>query len=328
MFKKVVQFISFILCVLVLCSCSNTNLPGIENKNQNNEHSINKPNTDDPSVLKVIRYPMLGDTGNTDYSDYYESGLLYPEQSEVKESKLHGASRNYIVNNTEYTATYSKSVVYSDSQSSFLKRGNYDEYVIEGKVDFQVFRETGFLKKVFIYKEELDKAETIVCDFSEAGLRSVAELVLSNLYGTSIINHLNNYYEFDFARLIEYANDEQNRYVVSYRAYLNDIPTDDVIYVQFSLSGSLMSVSAQKYLQYLNVDETSLKSIDELELAIQDSLAELDYSRVTLRENDAPCYYTMNSEGEVYYVMEWDAFKSYGGDTGVTCVEVMAVKAS
>lgn len=326
MFKKVIQFISFILCVSVLCSCSTTNLPGIENKN--NEHSINKPNADDPSVLKVIRYPLLSDTENTDYSNYYESGLLYPEQLDVKENKLVGTARNYIVNNTEYTATYSKSVEYSDSQSIFLKRGNYDEYMIEGKVDFQVFRETGFLKKVFIYVEELDNAETIVSDFSEVGLRSVAESVLTNLYGTSIVDHLNNYYKFDFAKLIEYANDEQNRYVVSYRAYLNDIPADDVIYVQFSLSGSLMSVSAQKYLQYLNVDKTSLKSINQIELAIQDSLAELDYSRVALRENDVPCYYIMNSEGEVYYVMEWDAFKSHGEDTGVTCVEIMAIKAS
>lgn len=328
MFKKVIQFISFILCVLVLWSCSTTNLPGTENKNQSNEYSINKPNADDPGVLKVIRYPLLSDTENTDYSDYYESGLLYPEQLDVKENKLVGTARNYIVNNTEYTATYSKSVEYSDSQSIFLKRGNYDEYMIEGKVDFQVFRETGFLKKVFIYVEELGNAETIVSDFSEVGLRSVAESVLTNLYGTSIVDHLNNYYKFDFAKLIEYANDEQNRYVVSYRAYLNDVPTDDVIYVQFSLSGSLMSVSAQKYLQYLNVDKTSLKSINQIELAIQDSLAELDYSRVALRENDVPCYYAMNSEGEVYYVMEWDAFKSHGKDTGVTCVEIMAVKAS
>ena len=91
-----------------------------------------------------------------------------------------------------------------------------------------------------------------------------------------------------------------------------------------------MSVSAQKYLQYRNVDTTTLIAVDKLEEVIRSSASKLDYTSISLheRENDVACYYTMNAKGELYYVMKWKAFKSYNEDTGSTFLETLAVRAS
>lgn len=347
MFKKTLVIMSLIVCVSIMCSCSNATLPKQamnENKNdeQNvdtsskqatneskvDEHEVDTSNSNESNRLNVVRYPMLDNTNNSEYSSFYESGLLYPSQSRISDPKLEGSSKKYIINDTEYVATYYRSEVYSESDSKFLGRGNYDKYIVEGKADFEVFKESGLLKKVYIYRDELVGAKKIVSDFSEAELKRTAELVLTGLYGAEISEYLTSYYQFDYAKLMEYANKEQNRYVVCYRAYLNDIPTDDVIYVQFSLSGSLLSVSAKKYLQYLHIDETSLTAVDDLKAAIREELKKLDYSRINLRDTEIPCYYTMNTDGKLYYVMEWDGFRLTGEDTGVMCVEMMAVRAN
>lgn len=328
MLKKVLVIILFLLCTSILCSCSNASLPGqTGNKSETGESVASDYDTINQDQLDVVRYPLLGETNSSDYSHYYESGLLYPEQQEITDKELDGSSRKVVVNNKEYMASYSGSRVYSNDRSNFLKLGNYDEFVVDGKMDLQLFKESGFIKKLFIYEAEIANAVQIVSDFSEAGLKNTATLVLTDLYGSSISDYLETYYRFEYAKLVEYANDEQNRYVVCYRAYLNEVPTDDVLYVQFSLAGSMISVSAQRYLQYLYVDETSLTNVDDLTDTIKSTLDELDYSSFSLRETTVPCYYTMNSEGELYYVTEWSAFKMHTEDTGVTCVEVLAVKA-
>ena len=324
MYKKVVIFISAIMCILLLCSCANRTSPQTETKNDVQ---------DDNEVLelKVIRYPQLGSEQGNDYSDYYESGLLYPSQSRTVDSLREGTSQKFVLRNKEYTATYVRSKVYTDAEPDFLKLGNYDLYVVDGRADFQVFKDTGFVKKVYIHDREVKRSKKIVTDFSEKGLISAAESVLTDLYGSSILEYLSGYYQFDYAKLMEYANSELNRYAVCYRAYLNGVPTDDVVYVSFSLSGALIGVSTPKYLQYKDVNETLLIPLDKLEEAIRSELENLDYSRtysrIRLRDNELPCYYTMNTMGELYYVTEWEAFKQYTEGAGVTYIETLAIKA-
>lgn len=313
MLKRLLIFMIFILCFSIICGCSNTNL-----QTQSGEES---------AKFKVIRYPLLGETDNADYSDYYESGLIYPTQSNVFDHNLESSSKRFVLNNKEYTATYCSSKIYTDDKSVFLNQYNFDEYVVKGKVDYQVFRDTGNIRKIHVYSDELEKSEKLVTDFSEIGLKNAALSVLTNLYGSTILEHMDRYYQVDFAKLIEYANTELNRYVVCYRAYLNNVPTDDVIYVNFSLTGKLIGVSSQKYLQYIDVDNTLLTPISSLEADIRSAVSKLNYSSVNLRETDVPCYYTMNSSGELYYVMEWTAFKPYTEEYDVSCVEVFAAKA-
>lgn len=306
MLKRISFLTCIIVCISILFGCQN--------------------NSKSPTAFDVIRYPMLGDDTQSDFSAYFASGLDYPTQLIVAENKQ-DTSRKITVNNKEYEAVYTKSHIYEDGENLFLKRGNYDEYYAEDKIDLELFQDTGCLKKLYILRRERRTADKILTDFSEGGLKSTADTVLLNLYGPSINKYLNSYYRFEFAKLIEYANIEQNRYLVCYRAYVNGCPTDDVLYVHFSPDGVLMSVSAERYLQYLDVDEASLIPVEKLEKVIRDAVNKLDYTSISLREreNTVTCYYTMNANGELYYVMEWVGLKQ---NSAFTTVEKMAVKAS
>ena len=151
-----------------------------------------------------------------------------------------------------------------------------------------------------------------------------------HLNGSGFSKYLTDYYRYEYADLFEYANSEYNRYVVCYRAYLNNTPTDDIIYVHFSPKGVLMSVSAKKCLQYIDIHEVSLTPLDKLEGVIRDELSKMNYPNISLveKEHDYPCYYTMSSTGELYYVMNWNAFRFISEDECLAYAETMAVKAS
>lgn len=313
MYQRFLSCIAILLCLFIMVGCGMTNNPKTSTESEG---------------LTVIRYPLLGNETNEGFEAYYESGLHYPSQSEIVESSMVNGELTLKFSGYELRTEYSKTKKYTDDVAAFLKGKEYKIYSSNEKIDLHIFQDTGALKKLFVYEKELVNSPQIVKDFSEQGLRSAAEAILVDLYGDIISEHLNSYYNFEYARLMKYSNEEQNRYVVCYRAYINNTPTDDVLYVQFSLTGKLWNISAQNYLQYKSCDTDDLISIEQLENEMKKYLGQLGYSKINLRETDEPNYYTMNSSGELYYVMEWEAFQQHTDSTGVTNVEVLAMKAS
>jgi len=276
----------------------------------------------------VVRFPLLGENETNDYSEYYASGLQYPGTVALTDEAKKDSKQTIQINGKLYSPDYLKTMGYSTEASDYLKSKEYDIYWAEDDVEIQVFKKTGVIKKIYFYEKGLLEAPQLLNDdYSESNLRAVAGKLLVDLYDSSIQNYLDSYYCFEYARFFSYQNEEQNRYVVSYRAYINETPTDDVLYVQFTPEGKLLCVSAKNYIQYINVDKENLLPVEHLELQINNYLEKLDYYQISPRQKEPSCYYSMNIYGDLYYLSEWEAFKLYSDDTGVTNVEVLAVNA-
>lgn len=323
-------------CLLLIISI----LCGIASSACNEYYTVEKGDTSlDSSVepgevvnsnqeIVVVRFPLLDETDTYDYSEYYNSGLCFPEANAfIDDSKLN-SKQTFSIQGTSYSANYSSTILYSNNPSDYLDEKKYDIYSTDEYLEIQTFTNSGTLKKLYFYEMGLNNAPSLINDYSESDLLLAAKNVLVDLYGISILDFLDTYYSYEYARLITYQNEEQNRYVVCYRAYINEIPTDDVIYVQFSPTGKLWSVSAQKYTQYVNIKTENLLPINQLQEHIISFLDKLAYTNVSLRPKEPSCYYSMNVYGELYYVAEWEAFKAFSDNAGVTRVEVLAVKAN
>ena len=315
----VLAFIAVIIAVTMAASRKNDHIPSAST-----ETDINSGEDDGSGV---IRCPVLGDNDG-DYSEYERSGLLYPIPTEIIDNDQIKNKRLLTINGIEYSADYTQSMRYTDDSSEFLKNRDYDVYNVDEKLHIEVFNNIDFIKFIYISVNELENQPKIVNDFSEAGLKKTADLILDEIYGSTITERLDSYYIFEYARLFKYANEEQNRYVVSYRAYINNIPTDDVLYVQFSTEGKLWCISVQKYLQYLNINEEDLIPIQRLENEINKYFDKYDYSDTALRDTVLPHYYTMNSSGSLYYVSEWETkHQEENEDSYIPSVEILAIKA-
>lgn len=327
-FTRCLLLVISILCGIVTSACNAYNT--VETGDTNTDFSVESEKMVNSShEMVVVRFPLLDETNTYDYNEYYNSGLNYPEANYVIDNSKLNSKQSYSIQGDFYSANYSSTVLYSaDLSSDFLNEKKYDIYSTDENVEIQVFANSGALKKLFFYEAGLNNSPNLLNDCSESSLITAAQNVLVDLYGSSITNYLGSYYRYEYARLITYQNEEQNRYVVCYRAYINEIPTDDVIYIQFSPTGKLWSVSAQRYTQYMNVNTDNLIPVNKLQEQIIVFLDKLDYSNISLRQKEPSCYYSMNMYGELYYVSEWEAFKAFSDNTGVTRVEVLAIKAN
>ncbi|MBQ7645807.1 MAG: hypothetical protein IJS94_00935, partial [Clostridia bacterium] len=221
----VLAFITVIAAITLSASSRSDSVP--------TESTSTDINSGEDNGSGVIRCPVLG-YDDSDYSEYEKSGLLYPIPTEIIDNDQIKNKRLLTINGIEYSADYTQSMRYTDDSSEFLKNRDYDVYNVDEKLHIEVFNNIDFIKFIYISVNELENQPKIVNDFSEAGLKNTADLILDEIYGSTITERLDSYYIFEYARLFEYANEELNRYVVSYRAYINNIPTDDVLYVQFS----------------------------------------------------------------------------------------------
>ncbi len=325
MLKKKVLIAIVCICMMLSCGCNTDDANNVEQTVENSglTQKDNRISIDD---LPVIRYPALGKTDNYDYTDYYKSGLLMPDTESVTDQNKSDKLKNISFAGAEYTVTYSKTRYYKNDSSDFLKTKGFDEYEsVDGKISVEYHKDGEYVKKLFFKLEGLDDAPVLVNDFSELTLKNAAISVLNDLYGEQINDYLNSYYRFEYAQLFEYTKTELNRYVIGFRAYLNDIPTDDIIYVHISLDGKLDGVSARNYLQYLNYKTDNLFSLEALNTKINEFVKTFGYDTVTPRSIKfpyQPSYYKMNSEGELYYISELDCSKD-----GSSHLEAFAIKA-
>ena len=132
----------------------------------------------------------MGNEQSEGFEAYYESGVLYPSQSETVESEKLDEKLSFKYGGTDFTVTYAKTNKYPDDVSWFLQEKDYDIYSLDQKIDVHVFRNTGAVKKLFVYENELNHSSQIVYDFSESSLKSAAETILVDLYGNDINKYL------------------------------------------------------------------------------------------------------------------------------------------
>lgn len=325
MLKKNVLIVILCICMILSCSCSRDDANNVEQTVENSglTENDNRVSIDD---LPVIRYPVLSETDNYDYTDYYQSGLLLPSKKSVIDQNKSNKLKNISFAGVNYTLTYLQTRDYKNDSSDFLKAKGYDEYEsVDGKISVDYHKDGEHVKILYFKWAGLDDAPVLVNDFSELTLKNAAISVLNDLYGEKINDYLNSYYRFEYAQLFEYTKTELNRYVVGFRAYLNDIPTDDAIYVHITLEGKLDGVSARNYLQYLNYKTDNLFSLEALNTKLNEFVGTFGYDTVsprTIRFPYQPSYYQMNSEGELYYVSELDCRKDGGSH-----LEAFAIKA-
>lgn len=284
----------------------------------------------DPSELTVVRYPTLNASENDDFSAYDQAKLILPEYSDIVVKERGASVQTVSIGDQSYHLNYTKTCVWKGNSTEQSDLSNdltaYDVYTNDS-VQLEVFARSNAVKKMSITREGLKDEPLILTDFTESGMKACALRVLEDVYGSEIHQYLNSYYQFEYAKLMTYSNSELNRYVVSYRAYIDSIPTDDVLYVHFTTAGQFRSVSAKNYLQYLSYDTSSLISSEILNEAIENYVTTLGYNRIVKREQFPAAYFTLNADGIIYYVTEWEAFIEFSEGMGTTIVETIAVKA-
>lgn len=303
MIKKItVLLICF--CFFVLCSCNvETEMLLPDNSDDSEIQEIKKEEIDS---LKVIRVSSLGNNNNETMSNYDEAKIIYPSPSKVINGELKESERILTVGETDYTLKYFKSMVYEDGVSDFLKDKAYDTYRAEG-ITLQIYQKSGYVKHLSLLSLPSEEKATLISDFSEAKLKETAVCVLNDIYGSGINGYLGSYYKFESAGVKKISNDsEDDLYRVRFRAYLNGIATDDTIVVSFSKDGKLAGVSAPRYLQYFDYGISGLFRIDDLNMKIDDFVSELGFGDAQLYDQECPCYYTMNYDGELYYQTTWE----------------------
>ena len=315
MSKRIISMI-IILCIITsfLVACK-------ENEQGGNESLLAPRETSDFELLPICRFPLLDNNENIDLTAYNESNLEFPTYEVTKNHAKENGEKKICIGDKKFTVQYLDSYVYSNDPQNFLSRKNFDFYNgNEGTIE--VFSETGTIKKLGVSAEGEMALSPMIDDFSENSLRKTATIILQTYYGEDINDYLKEYYRFEYGRKITYSDSTLDRYVVSFRAYIQDIPTDDVIYIHFSTSGVFIGLSAQNYLQYLNYNKKYLFSKKNMDDKISVFLKELEYEKVTLRDTEYPYYYTINSIGELYYVTDWECISQ-----GSVCIETLAIKA-
>jgi hypothetical protein len=325
---KINVFVILIFCAFLMFSgCNASIIYETDNSSKYITEEITETSMDIPKVpieeLECIRVPALDEKDQAyDYSPYNESRLYYFSKTKNDEQKRLEA-KTLSLFGEEYLFSYVNTVTYEAENTEYLKGKAYDNYNHEEEIVLQLHQKSGRVKVISIDHMRKTDLPVVVNDFSENSLKEAALSVLRELYGEEIDNYIDSYYTFEYAKFIDKVSSE-DRYVVAYRAYLNGIATEDVIYVHFTLDGKLLGASAKNYLEFVEYDQKNLYPVKDLDVKVNEFLAEFNYSKMDLRyvENHHPVYYKRNAEGVLYYVTEWECSNSEK-----TCLEAVAIRA-
>ena len=329
---KLNVFVILILCVFLMFSgCNVAMTDEIDNSSEELSGEINEEiteaSTDKPKIpideLECIRIPALDEENQAyDYSPYDETRLYYFSKTKIDEQKS-AETKTLSLCGEEYLFSYVQTITYEAENTEYLNGKAYDYYDHEEEILLQLHQKSGSVKILSIDHMRKTDLPVIVNDFSENSLKEAALSVLRELYGEEIDNYIDSYYTFEYAKFFDKVSSE-DRYVVAYRAYLNGVATEDVIYVHFTLDGKLLGLSAKNYLEFVEYDQKNLYPVEDLDVKVNEFLAEFNYSKIDLRslENHHPVYYKRNAEGILYYVTEWECSNSEK-----TRLEAVAIRA-
>ncbi len=266
-----------------------------------------------------------------DKTAYVNSGLepVFSYMEDCKETCKIDTERTISIGGQEYVSKYISSSKITENTSDFLRAENYDRYEKDDFISFIVFQENGKLRNLFIDDSTnrttpfLEKSGSE--DFSDEELEKASAEVLHQLYGEEIDKYLKDYYVFESVERKTDNYDNVRKYEVTYRAYVEDVATDDIISIEYTAKGKLSSVMALKYLRYVECEVPSENDIKEYKQIMKRYLKDIGYSKISEADIEAPEYIKFNNKGEVYYVVEWDAIIK-NSKHGCPMEEILAIK--
>ncbi len=272
------------------------------------------------SKYDIVRSPGMGINSSGDYKSFEDVGLRSNYHTKrIKDEKKENAEKTIQIGKQKYVASYETSNNV-EKNDSYYKKYETDEYVMDNTMYCKIYKENGKVSQLYINSNVASKEKPCVEDFSEEGLKKAALSILEELYGEEIYQYIDSYYIF------EYAEKEDDKYCVSFRAYINNVATNDAILIDFTSNGEFKLIYMPKYLLFLEYDTSNLIDTSELEKAMAEYLKELGYKDIVKKEDSS--VYRINDSGELYYNVGWEC--TYTNEDGQKYVmaESLALKAT